>query len=102
MIVQNNNVSRCQNYGGEEGLSKSTDFQSSHCGSGETNLISINEDAGSIPGLAQWVKGSMSCGVGHRCGWNPTLLWLCCRPAATALIQPLAWETPYAAGVDLK
>ena len=25
-----------------------------------------------------------------------------CRPAATALIQPLAWELPYAAGAALK
>ena len=30
------------------------------------------------------------------------LLWLCCRPAAVALIQPLAWEPPYATGVALK
>ena len=30
------------------------------------------------------------------------LLWLWCRPVATALIRPLAWEPPYAEGVALK
>ena len=44
----------------------------------------------------------MSCGVGGRLGWDPVLLWLWCRPPAVALIQPLAWESPYAADVALK
>ena len=37
----------------------------------------------------------MSCGVGHRHGSDPALLWLWCRPVATALTRPLAWEPPY-------
>ena len=44
----------------------------------------------------------MSCGVGHRCGWDLTLLWLWHRQVATALIGPLAWESPYAARVALE
>ena len=44
----------------------------------------------------------MSCGIGHRCGWDPALLWLWRRLAATAPIRPLAWESPYAMGVALK
>ena len=40
----------------------------------------------------------MSCGVGYRLGSDPVLLWLWRRLAATAPIQPLAWEPPYAAG----
>ena len=60
---------------------------------------------GSIPGLNQWVNISgkaMSCGLGHRGSPGPKLLWLCCRPAATALIQPLAWELPYVTDLALK
>ena len=41
----------------------------------------------------------MSCGVGCRHGLDPALLRLWRRPVATALIQPLAWEPPYAKGV---
>ena len=42
----------------------------------------------------------MSCGGSHQHGSDP--LWLWHRPAAVALIPPLAWEPPYAAGVALK
>ena len=35
---------------------KKSFFRSSHHGSAETILTSIDEDVGSIPGLAQWVK----------------------------------------------
>ena len=39
-------------------------------------------------------------GVGCRRDSDPVLLW--CRPAATALIQPLTWEPPYAIGAGQK
>ena len=44
----------------------------------------------------------MSCGVGCRQGSDPELLRLWCRPVAIALIGPLAWEPPYAAGAALE
>ena len=44
----------------------------------------------------------MSWGVGRRHNLDPAWLWLWCRPAATGLIGPLAWEPPHAAGAALK
>ena len=44
----------------------------------------------------------MSCGVGHRHGLDPELLWLWHRLAAASLIQSLARDLPYAAGAALK
>ena len=64
-------------------------IRSSHHSSVATNLPSIHEDAGLIPGLAQWVK-------------DMALLWLLRRPATIALNRPLAWEPPYAVGAALK
>ena len=43
---------------------------------------------------------AMSCGVGHRRGLDPMLLWY--RPAAAASIRLLAWELAYATDAALK
>ena len=48
-----------------------------------------HEVVGLIPDLIQWVK-------------DLALLWLWRRPAAVALIRPLAWEPPYASGAALE
>ena len=44
----------------------------------------------------------MDGGVSHRWWLNLALLWLWCRLVTVALIQPLAWELPYAATAALK
>ena len=69
------------------------------------HLTSIHEDLSSIPSLAKRVKRSgvtKSCSVGHKCGLDPALIWLWHRLAAAALIQPLAWELPFAVSDALK
>lgn len=45
---------------------------------------------------------AVSSGVGGGWSSDPPLLWLWCRLAAAALIQPLAWEVPHAADVTIK
>ena len=58
-----------------------------------------HEVAGSIPGLTQAGSSiAMSCGVVRRRNSDPILLWLWRRLVATALIRPLSWEPPHAAG----
>ena len=44
----------------------------------------------------------MSCSVGCRWGLDLAWLWLWHRPAAIALIQPLALELSFAAGIALE
>ena len=68
---------------------KPPQMRNSGLGSVETNLTHIREEAGSILGPTQWVK-------------DPVLLWLWGRPAAPALIRPLAWEPPCAVSAALK
>ena len=63
------------------------EFGSPSCSSAVTNPTSIHGGVSSIPGPTQWVKVL-------------ALLWLWL--AAAALIRPLAWELPHAAGAALE
>ena len=66
------------------------EFPQSFFSTVETNLISIHEDMGSIPGFAQWVKGSgvaVSCCVDHKRGQDPVLLCCGCSLAAAARFE---------------
>ena len=53
----------------------------------------------SISGLMIWHCHNLQCRSQMELR---ALLWLWCRPAAAALIRPLAWELPYAMGSSLK
>ena len=59
-----------------------------------TNPTGIREDAGSIPASVSGLRIWHCCesGVGHRHSSDPALLWLWCRLATAAQIQPLDWE----------
>ena len=55
-----------------------------------------------LSGLRIWRCHELWCVVGHRQGLDLALLWLWCRPGATAPIRSLAWEPPYVPGAALK
>ena len=50
--------------------------------------------------------GTMRFQVGSLASLSGLRIWRCrelwCRPVATALIRPLAWECPYAASVAIE
>ena len=67
-------------------------------GSAETNLTSIHEESGSIPGPPQWVVKDL---VKLWCRSQTQLIsYMSC--AATALTGHLAWKLPYPVGTALK
>ena len=77
---------------------------SSHCDLVVTNPTSIHEDVDwslvLLSGL--WIQHiAMNCSGGSRCSLELVSLWLWCRLAAAAPIQPLAWKLPHAASMAL-
>ena len=60
-------------------------------------LVSMRTQVQSLASLNELrIRIAVSCGIGHRCSLDMTLLWLRQRLAAIALTGPLAWEPPYA------
>ena len=74
------------------------------CGSVVTNPSGIQEGAGSISGLAQWLRiwhcDELWCRLQMRLRCQVAVAVV--RLAAAARIRPAAWELPYAVGAALK
>ena len=84
-------------------LHQKLEKRSSHLGSVVTNLTSIREDSGSIPGLTHWVKDPAWPRAVVQVADEARILSCCgVARAATALMQPLTWNLPYAMAVASK
>ena len=66
----------------------------------QISLVSIRTHWPCSVGRGSGVE--VSCGIGHRHGSYPVLLWFWHRWAAVAAIRPVAWELTYATDSALK
>ena len=94
VITHSSAVAHCHHHGDQRVSTNEKEgliipIRSSRRGSAEMNLTSIQEDAGLIPGLAQWVK-------------DLVLPWQWHRSAAAVPVRPLAQELTYATSVAIK